>query len=90
LFVAFLEDLHLIPAETIEKAYLTNNPFSPTPVWENFKGLFAAMDKGNKSLAIPAFNGGLFRAHPEISTLDLDDEVFHGFKILADYDFLSD
>lgn len=90
LFAAFLEDLRLIPAETIEKAFKTQNPFQPTPVWENFKGLFEAMDKGNPALAIPAYNGGLFRRHPAINRLQLDDGLFEGYRILADYDFLSD
>ncbi len=90
LFTAFLEDLHLIPAETIEKAYITNNPYSPATIWENFKGLFKALDTGSDELSIPEYNGGLFRSHPEILALKLTDDVFAGYKTLADYDFLSD
>lgn len=90
LFIAFLEDLSLIPTETIEKAYLTQNNFNPSSRWDNFRGLFKAMDQGNPSLRIPAYNGGLFRSSPGILDLDLPDSLFDGYKTLADYDFRSD
>ncbi len=60
LFCAFCEDRGLLPAETILKAYEHNDPYNPRPVWENFRGLFRAINVGNTALNIPAYNGGLF------------------------------
>lgn len=90
IFMMFLEDLGLIPRETIEEAYKTRNPYSPTAVWGNFQGLFRAMDKGSAALQIPAYAGGLFRFDEQVDTLPLSDDLFEGYKKLADYDFLSD
>lgn len=75
LFIAFLEDFNLIPHDTIAKAFETRNPFNPAPVWENFKGLFKAMDLGSEPLSIPAYNGGLFQENAAIQSLSLDDDV---------------
>ncbi len=57
LFCAFCEDRGLLPAETIHKAYEHNDPYNPRPVWENFRGLFRAINTGNTALNIPAYNG---------------------------------
>ena len=64
LFIAFAEDRDLLPAHTLAQAFAQQDPFNPQPVWENFKGLFRFIDKGNSALHIPAYNGGLFRADP--------------------------
>ena len=62
----------------------------PHPIWDNFKGLFRAIDEGNPSLEIPAYHGGLFADNPHINNLVLSDDIFKLYKELADYDFLSD
>lgn len=90
LFVAFAEDQTLLPEHTLEKAFTHQDPYNPRPVWENFKGLFRAIDKGNPSLHIPAYNGGLFRHDPAIDDLTVSDAICEGFKQLGEYDFNSE
>lgn len=87
LFCAFCEDRGLLPAETIKRAYEHADPYNPRPVWENFRGLFRAINLGNSALKIPAYNGGLFADHPLLDRLSVPDEVCQGFKEIADYDY---
>jgi len=90
LFIAFAEDRGLLPDKIIAQAYEQKNPFNPLPLWENFKGLFRAIDKGNAALNIPAYNGGLFESDPALESLVVSDELCEAFKNLADYDFATE
>lgn len=90
LFVAFAEDRELLPAKTIDNAYKLSNPLAPQPIWKNFSGLFHAIDKGNATLGIPAYNGGLFAPNVAIDALVLPDAACEMFKQLSDYDFASE
>lgn len=90
LFVAFAEDTGLLPQNTLESAYEARDAYNPRPVWDNFKGLFRAIDKGSEALKIPRYNGGLFRDDPAIDCLTLSDEICGGFKVLGSYDFASE
>ncbi len=90
LFIAFAEDRELLPAHTLAQAFAQQNAFNPQPVWENFKGLFRFIDKGNSALHIPAYNGGLFRADPVLDSLILPDDACRLFKALGEYDFASE
>lgn len=90
LFIAFAEDRNLLPDKTLEKVYQHSDPYNPRPVWENFKGLFNAIDKGNPQLNIPAYNGGLFAANAELDALIISDELCASFKDLGEYDFESE
>jgi hypothetical protein len=87
LFCAFCEDRGLLPAETILKAYQHNDPYNPRTVWQNFQGLFRAINLGNTALNIPAYNGGLFDDDPEMDRLTVPDEVCRYFQDLAAYDY---
>ena len=87
LFCAFCEDRGLLPAETIARAYRHSDPYNPRPIWDNFKGLFRAVNKGNPALSIPAYNGGLFADDPVLDALDVPDEVCRYFQDIADYDY---
>ena len=87
LFCAFCEDRGLLPAETIARAYQHSDPYNPRPVWENFRGLFRAINVGNTALNIPAYNGGLFADDPDLDRLVVPDEVCRYFQDLADYDY---
>ncbi|MCX6864923.1 MAG: hypothetical protein NTV46_01650, partial [Verrucomicrobia bacterium] len=60
LFCSFCEDRSLLPPETVRGAFLHSDPYNPKPIWDNFRGLFRSVDKGNSGLKIPAYNGGLF------------------------------
>ncbi|WP_350333463.1 Eco57I restriction-modification methylase domain-containing protein [Coralliovum pocilloporae] len=90
LFTAFAEDTGLLPDRILERAFEHSDPFNPKPIWDNFKGLFASIDKGNKALDVPPYNGGLFAPDPDIDAIHLPDEVCEGFKRIGDYDFGSE
>lgn len=90
LFTAFAEDNGLLPDNSLLSAFEAKNPFAPLPVWENFKGLFQAIDKGNEALKIPRYNGGLFQPNAVIDALTIPDAICEGFKRLAEYDFASE
>lgn len=90
LFIAFAEDTGLLPDNTLSQAFVTRDPYNPRPVWDNFRGLFNAIDKGSDVLRIPRYNGGLFRQDDTINAFALPDDVCEGFKTLGDYDFASE
>lgn len=90
LFIAFAEDTGLLPSSTLENAFITRNLYDQRPIWNNFKGLFRAIDLGNSELKIPRYNGGLFREDEVINNLNLPDNVCEGFKTLGEYDFASE
>jgi len=90
LFIAFAEDTGLLPGNTLSQAFVTRDPYNPRPVWDNFRGLFNAIDQGSEALKIPRYNGGLFRQDDTINALILPDDVCEGFKTLGDYDFASE
>ncbi|SOE01784.1 Eco57I restriction-modification methylase domain-containing protein [Caenispirillum bisanense] len=90
LFIAFAEDTGLLPDNTLANAFITRDPYNPRPVWDNFKGLFRAIDAGSTSLNIPRYNGGLFRSDAQIDALKLPDEICEGFKTIGSYDFASE
>ncbi len=75
LFCAFCEDRGLLPSDTISKTYQHANPYNPRPIWDNFKGLFRSVNRGNHSLGIPAYNGGLFADDDRLDGLAVPDEV---------------
>ena len=96
-FIFFCEDTAgLLPHNTVENTYeLGQASFSSSEckIWEQFRGLFVAIDKGNTRVKPPinAYNGGLF-AYDEIldKQLIIRDEIFEDIKNLARYDFESD
>lgn len=90
LFIAFAEDTGLLPDNTLAAAFTARDPYNPRPVWENFKGLFRAIDLGSEELKIPRYNGGLFHPDKAINGLDLPDAICEGFKTLGEYDFASE
>jgi len=90
LFVAFAEDKGLIPENSIERAFTHADPYNPRPIYENFKGLFRAIDQGSAGLSIPAYNGGLFAPDAVLDRLIVTDEICFGVNELAKYDFDSE
>lgn len=91
-FIMFCEDGLLLPNGTIKQVYHTaKNSFgSQTRMWDQFKGLFLAIDKGNDYPKINAFNGGLFVEDLELNSLVIKDEIWLDLIKLAEYDFESD
>jgi hypothetical protein len=90
LFIAFSEDRGLLPSNIIARAYQNADPFNPRPIWDNFIGLFRAVDAGNDRLDIAKYNGGLFAPDPFLEGLAVPDAVCEGFKKLADYEYGND
>lgn len=90
LFIAFAEDNGLLPSNTLSQAFAARDPYNPRPVWNNFRGLFNAIDQGSEALRIPRYNGGLFRQDDTINALTLPDDLCEGFKTLGEYDFASE
>lgn len=90
LFVAFAEDRGLLPQKSLAQAWSHRDPYHPRPVWENFKALFAAVDKGNAALGILPYNGGLFAPDPLLDSLAVPDDACRMFAALGDYDFADD
>lgn len=90
LFIAFAEDTGLLPKNILEQAFESEDKFNPRPVWDNFKGLFSAIDRGSNGLGVPKYNGGLFAADGTIDALALSNDVCERFKKIGDYDFASE
>lgn len=90
LFVAFAEDRGLLPQKSLAQAWSHRDPYLPRPVWENFKSLFRAIDKGNAALGILPYNGGLFALDPALDDLAVPDDSCRMFAALGDYDFADD
>lgn len=100
LFIAFAEDTGLLPDNTLKQAFEHTDPFNPRPVWDNFTGLFRAIDLGRPERRdsagrvivqpISRYNGGLFRQDDTINALTLPDDVCEGFKTIGEYDFASE
>ena len=87
LFCAFCEDRGLLPSDTIDRAYEHADPYNPRPIWENFRGLFRAVNEGNSALGISAYNGGLFAADSSLDGLSVPDQVCRHFQELAAYEY---
>ncbi|NLX98785.1 MAG: N-6 DNA methylase [Rhodopirellula sp.] len=87
LFCAFCEDRGLLPTETIRQAYAHRDPYHPRPIWDNFRGLFEAVNRGNAALGIHPYNGGLFAEDPILDAFVVSDEVCAYFRELGDYDY---
>jgi type I restriction-modification system DNA methylase subunit len=90
LFIAFAEDHALLPTNSIAQAYAHEDLYNTRPKYENFKGLFAAVNKGREKLNIPAYNGGLFATDKLLDKLLVSDEICNKFHQLAKYDFNSE
>jgi len=87
LFCAFCEDRGLLPSDSVRSAFIHRDPYNPKPVWENFRGLFRAVDTGNPELKIPAYNGGLFAPDAVLDSLSVPDDVCAHFRDLGEYDY---
>ena len=86
LFIAFAQRSDLLPAGLIERASTTRNEFMPSKIWNNFQSLFTWVDKGHSS-GIPAYNGGLFRSHPDVDNIILPDALAVEVASLGKWDY---
>lgn len=93
IFVCFCEDSNLLPHKVFRQVVQSaRNSFdiSETKVWDQLKGLFASIDKGNTTMNINKFNGGLFKEDTILDNLVIKDEIFPMFEDITDYDFNSE
>lgn len=88
LFICFCEDTGLLPKEII-KTVLEQAAGSvlSTSRWEHLCGLFRAVDQGHPPLNINGYNGGLFRADPQLDALTVDDDIINDVLALSTYNF---
>jgi TaqI-like C-terminal specificity domain/Eco57I restriction-modification methylase/N-6 DNA Methylase len=87
LFIAFAESRGLLPAGSIVQAVKSIDAYNPQPKWNNFRGLFKAVDTGNPFLDIPPYNGGLFAPDAALDALTVSDKLVAKFSVLAGYDY---
>ena len=87
LFIAFAQRTDLMADNLLRDAAKTINNFAPQPLWQNFLGLFKAVDQGNKRLDVPAYNGGLFSQDPVADTIMLPDHLAEEIAGLGQWDY---
>ena len=93
IFICFCEDCGLLPPKIFQRLIDSSQnsfSFSPTKLWDELRGLFRAIDIGSPPMQINRYNGGLFKADPELDGLVIMDDVLIAFSELATYDFGSD
>lgn len=93
IFVCFCEDSKLLPDNVFRQVIQTaKNSFdiSETKIWNQLKGLFWSIDKGNPPMNINRFNGGLFKEDEILDTLIIKDDIFPLFERITEYDFHSE
>ncbi|ANE35902.1 type II restriction endonuclease [Campylobacter iguaniorum] len=95
IFIVFAEDKGLLPSNTVvnliaaHQESLKSGFGAKEPLYEYFKRLFAAIDKGDSSNNIAKFNGGLFRDDEFLNSLIISDTALNLYQI-SKYDFDSD
>lgn len=87
LFIAFAQRTDLMEDRLLDKASKLINNFAPQPLWNNFLGLFRAVDEGSPRLGIPAYNGGLFASDPVADTIIVPDWLAVEIASLGEWDY---
>lgn len=91
IFVCFIEDKRLVPTNIFTTAVEKGKEsFSEFGVWESVRGLFLAIDQGNKFREINKFNGGLFKKDILLDELVIPNGAFDTLVEIAAFDFNSD
>ena len=68
-----------------------NQKFTDYALYDIYKFYFDGIDKENKKLGIPKYNGGLFAKDDILDGLRIDDDVLDtSVQTLSNYDFMSD
>jgi hypothetical protein len=92
-FICFCEGCGLLLQHIFRQLIETSHnsfSFSQTKLWDQLRGLFMAIDKGNPPMKINRYNGGLFKADSDLDSLVINDDVLEQFVRLSEYDFGSD
>ncbi len=96
IFTLFCEDTsNLLPLNIVRDTYdraVKSFSSSEVRVWDEFKGLFSAIDKGNSRVKPPinAYNGGLFAYDSVLDKLNIKDDFWPDLLKLGTYDFETD
>ncbi|MBS3741679.1 MAG: N-6 DNA methylase, partial [Candidatus Cloacimonetes bacterium] len=93
IFICFCEDLGLLPEKILHKAIergKTSYSMSDTKVWDEIRGIFLAIDKGNPEHNINAYNGGLFKNDEILNQLIIKNDFFGEIDAISAYDFDSE
>lgn len=87
LFIAFAQRTDLMADRLLKQASELINNFAPQPLWNNFLGLFRAVDVGSPRLGIPAYNGGLFANDPVADAIVVPDHLAVEIAGLGEWDY---
>jgi hypothetical protein len=87
LFIAFAQRRDLMRDGLLDRALKATNEFEPQPVWRNFLGLFQRVDKGDRDMDIPPYNGGLFAHDALVDDLVLPDALAKDIAGLGNWDY---
>ncbi|MFW6016788.1 MAG: Eco57I restriction-modification methylase domain-containing protein, partial [bacterium] len=93
IFIAFCEDIGLLPNDLLHKAIEAGKHSFSTDdetIWSQIKGVFSSIDKGNPQHNINAYNGGLFKKDDILDSLKIKNNFFNKIDKLSAYDFDSD
>ena len=93
IFICFCENRLLLPKgifKSVIEAAKNSFVMSPNRLWEQLRGLFHSIDKGNPPMKINGYNGGLFKKDDILDGLTITDIVLEQFAKLTEYDFDSD
>jgi len=93
IFICFCEDKGLLPNDLLHNAIKqakTSFFISETPIWDQIRGVFKAIDKGMPNKDINTYDGGLFEYDKDLDNLIIKDEFFNIIYDFSDYDFDSD
>ncbi len=91
-FIFFAEDRGILPPNTIQSIIdHYKGDIEDRELWHFYKIYFNAINKGNKKLNIPEYNGGLFAMDELLEGLRIDNDVINACPLaLSAYDFNSD
>jgi type I restriction-modification system DNA methylase subunit len=94
IFVFFCEDKGLLPLDmtrkVVQAARASLDPAEGQAIWQQLKGLFRSIDKGNPPQNINRYNGGLFAPDAELDELQIGDGMAEVLLALSNFDFDSD
>jgi hypothetical protein len=90
LFIAFAQRTDLLPDRLLKGAAEEVSKYVPKPLWQNFQGLFRAVDEGSGPLNIWGYNGGLFAPDPMADALMIPDPLATDLATLGEWDYRSE
>lgn len=92
-FVFFCEDTGMLPyqiARAVIKQAEEGFSVGEDLLWQQLRGLFHSIDKGNPRREINKFNGGLFADDPLLDSLTMHDDALRQVLSLEEFDFQSE